>query len=95
MNNLILSSLSIDDLRTVISDSISNELQKFKQQEPQKQDDRLIKIDDVAKMLNVSKVTVHSWKKLGKIPFYRISNKVYFKKNEVLECLKKIEKKGI
>ena len=77
-----------------ISQGISKELQKFRPKEPENQDDQLIKIDDVAKMLNVSKVTVFAWKKAGKIPFYRIANKIYFKRNEVIESLKKIEKRG-
>lgn len=93
-NQILLNGISTDDLKNIVCESISQELQKFKQQEPEKQDDQLIKIDDVSKMLGVSKVTVFAWKKAGKIPFYRISNKIYFKKNEVIESLKKIEKKG-
>ena len=90
-NTLILNGISIDDFKTVISESISNELQKFRPQEPEKQDE-LIKIEEVAKMLNVSKVTIFAWKKQGKIPFYRIANKIYFKRNEVIESLKQIGK---
>lgn len=93
INQMLLTSITIDDLKIVISQSISDELQKFKSQTPETNDCELIKIDEVAKMLNVSKVTVFAWKKAGKIPFYRIANKVYFKKNEVIESLKKIEKR--
>lgn len=50
----------------------------------------LLKIEEVSEILKVSKVTVHKWKKAGKIPFHRISNRIFFKKNEILESLKKI-----
>ena len=50
----------------------------------------LLKVVDVAKLLKVSKVTIHQWKKKGLIPFTRISNKVYFNKKDVLSALKKI-----
>ena len=94
MNSQILfTGISIDDFKNIVSESISTELQKLRPQEPQKQDDQLIKLNEVAEMLHVSKVTIFAWKKAGKIPFYRISNKVYFKKNEVIEALKKIEKR--
>lgn len=92
-NQIILTSIALDDLKSIIAESISNELQKFKQAEPEKSEKELLKIDDVAKMLNVSKVTIWDWKKRGLIPFYRIANKIYFKRNEVIECLNKIEKR--
>lgn len=91
---VILTSISLDDLKIVITESLSSELQKFSPKQPPIQDDQLIKINEVAKILNVSKVTIFAWKKSGKLPFYRISNKIYFKRNEILEALKKIERKG-
>lgn len=94
-SQVLLTSISLDDLKTVISESVSNELQKFRPQDPVPQDDQLIKVADVAKLLNVSKMTVIFWKKSGKLPFYRISNKIYFKKNEVIEALKKIEEEVV
>ena len=91
---VLLTSISLDDLKSVIAESLSSELQKFSPAKPPIQDDQLIKINEVAKILNVSKVTIFSWKKSGKLPFYRISNKIYFKRNEIFEALKKIERKG-
>jgi excisionase family DNA binding protein len=52
----------------------------------------LIKIDEVARMLHVSKVTIFAWKKAGKIPFYRLSDRIYFKRSEILASLEKNEK---
>ena len=47
----------------------------------------LFKIDEIAELLSVSKVTIHDWKRKGKVPFHRIGSRVYFKKSEVLESL--------
>lgn len=50
--------------------------------------DVLLKIEDVCNLLKVSKVTIHKWKKEGKIPYHRISSRIFFKRSEVLSSLK-------
>ena len=54
--------------------------------------DDLIKIDDVAKMFKVSTVTIHKWKKDGLIPFQKLNRRLYFKKADVLNSMRKIGK---
>ena len=49
--------------------------------------DDLLNIEDIQKIFNVSKVTVHKWKKKGLIPFYKMNRKVYFKKSEVIDSM--------
>ncbi|MCX7874632.1 MAG: helix-turn-helix domain-containing protein [Melioribacteraceae bacterium] len=91
MQNLMLSTITIDELKEIISESINSILCKNNYlTKVEKNDDELIKIEEVSSLLGVSKVTIYKWKKMGLIPFYRISNKIYFKKNEVIESLKKI-----
>ena len=89
MQNLIV--VERDDLRGMIEEIIQNNLTSFTdtKKEDQSSDDELIKIQQVAELFGVSKVSVHAWKKAGKLPFYRISRKIYFKKSEVLEALKR------
>jgi excisionase family DNA binding protein len=94
MNDLLLTNLSIDELKKVISESLSAELQKFNSQESSKEDDQLIKIDEVCRLLNVSKPTIYNWLKKKLIICYRISNKIYFKKEEIINALKKIERRA-
>ena len=91
MSNLILYSITEEELKKLIRDSVTEALQlhlvnNTTPDNKQVKDD-LIKLSDVAKMLNVSKVTIHAWKRNGLIPFYRISNKIYFKKDEVVSAL--------
>lgn len=91
MQDLIISTIKIDELKEIISETVTSILSKNKYlTEAEENDDELIKIEEVSSLLRVSKVTIHKWKKIGLIPFYRISNKIYFKKNEVIESMKKI-----
>ena len=92
MTNIIFYSLEPDELKQLISDAVLQAVDKPNPQQPD-QEDQLIKIEEASKLLNVSKATVHAWKKSGLIPFHRISSKIYFKKNEILDSLKSIKKR--
>ena len=93
MSNLILHSLSEEDLKKLIQECLFKALEEQQYLKPATEHnqvtDELIKLSEAARLLKVSKVTIHSWKRKGLIPFYRISNKIYFKKSEVLAALKK------
>lgn len=92
--DIIFHSLSSDELKALIKDSILEVLDQATLTHPQQpeQPDELLRINQVCSLLNVSKVTIHNWKREGKIPFYRISNKIFFKKSEVISSLKKAKK---
>jgi hypothetical protein len=47
----------------------------------------LLNMEDIQRIFNVSRVTVHKWKKKGLIPFYKMNRKVYFKKSEVIDSM--------
>ena len=42
----------------------------------------------VSKMLGVSLVTVHTWKKAGKLKFHRFGTRIRFQKSEILNSEK-------
>lgn len=90
MSKIIMTTIEKEELKSIVSDALSEVLKNSFTVQSEKKEDRFIKIGDVAKLLNVSIVTIHTWKKEGKIPFYRISNKVFFKESEIFESLKKI-----
>lgn len=56
--------------------------------------DDTLDISGLAKFLNCSKVSVHTYKKKG-LPFYRIGRKVIFKKQEVLDFMKSLRKNSL
>jgi len=85
-------SLKPDELKTLIQDAVLQAVEKSNPQQPEKED-QLIRLSEACQLLKVSKVTIHTWKRTGLIPFYRISNKIYFKKNELLDSLNKINRR--
>ena len=89
--DLIFHSLTPDELKELISNAVNNALVE-RTNTPQPDQDELIKVSQACELLNVSSVTIHHWKKIGLIPFYRISNKIYFKRNELIDSLKKARK---
>ena len=60
--------------------------------EPNTAQDEHLNIDQCAKFLGCSTVSIHNYKKQG-LPFYRIGRKVLFKKSEVLSFMKDSIKK--
>ena len=84
MREVVFRSISEEDLRTIIREELS-QITKY-DQAPKKE---IYTISDLADVLSVSKVTIHKWKKEGKISFYRIEGRVYFRKEDVFNALKK------
>ena len=92
---IIFHSLKPDELKILIQEAVYEVIKEIpKPEQPEKQD-QLIKLSEACNLLKVSAVTIHNWKRAGLIPFYRISNKIYFKKDEVLASLKSITRKSI
>lgn len=56
-----------------------------------KQIETPVKIGEISNLLGLSKVTLHSYKKKGLIPYHRLGRNVYFYPSEVLDSLQKIE----
>jgi len=90
----IFHSLTPDEFKDLISTAVLEVVEKINpQQQQQEKKDELLRINDLVILLKVSKVTIHNWKKSGLLPFHRMSNKIYFKKNEVIESLQKANNK--
>ncbi len=52
---------------------------------------KLLKTNDLVEMFGVSRTTIHNWKLSGKLPFYRIGGKIYFKEEEVINSMKGVK----
>jgi hypothetical protein len=88
----LFSELTEGELYQIVKDALNEVLTNNQSQQPTAQtteSEKLLKCNEVAELLSVSAGTVGLWKSSGKIPFYRISNKVYYKYSEILEVLKK------
>lgn len=49
----------------------------------------LMDMEEAIKFLKVSKVTIHNWKKKGIIKSHKMGRKLYFKRPELLEAIKR------
>lgn len=94
MDKQILTTLTAEELVRAIKDGIK-EVIELSSANSQDQDggEQLLSIEDVQKIFNVSKVTIHKWKKKGLIPYYKLNRKVYFKKSEVINSLQDKKRK--
>ncbi len=96
--NIVLTSYPLSDLRDVIKQTLNESLSGIIDRinthpQPQTQtpeQDKLIRIEDVIKLLGVSKMTLHHWRKQGKLTYYKIGRLVYFKEREVLEAMNRV-----
>jgi len=57
----------------------------IKSQPPPELDERLLNVEEIAEYLGVSKVTIFTWKREGKLPFHRLGRRVFFKESEILK----------
>jgi hypothetical protein len=88
MSGTIFTSLKFDELTDLIKKCVSEAVSSSnKETSRELPSDDLLNIEDIQKIFNVSKVTVHKWKKKGLIPFYKMNRKVYFKKSEVINSM--------
>ena len=80
-------SISSDELKEIIQDSINIELGKISNQVKEPSD--LIKAKEACEFLQVSKVTLYNWMNDGRIIGYYLGSRLYFKKSELVESLSK------
>lgn len=91
MQNSIIISLQPDELKEIIKDSLLEVLESSNLSTQPEKEDTLINFKEACKLLGISSVTLHKWKKQRIIPFYRMNKKIYFKKDELFESLKKVK----
>jgi len=89
MKQVNLINMQVSDLTEIIEDSLKRffEIQKEKSQ-ISKEDEKLLTTNDVIQLFNVSRVTIHNWKKSGLLPFFKMGNRVYFNEHEVRRIIK-------
>jgi excisionase family DNA binding protein len=84
----VLSSVDTEQLGTIIAAEIQN---YFARANSQKQQQRLLSIDDVCNVFQITRPTVNSWSKAGILQEHRIGRRVYYKQDEIDAALAKIK----
>lgn len=90
MQNLILHTLPLNELRTLIQEVIQSELTQSKQPTEKTTSERLYTRKEVADLLSISLPTLHTWTKEGIITAYRIGSQVRYKHSDVNKALQEI-----
>lgn len=91
MDNFILSSIPLDDLRDVISESVKAEFtRQFDSLPKQNQDGDLLTRKEAAHFLGISLPTLLEFTKSGKVTGYRIGTRVRYKRCELEQSLQQI-----
>ena len=81
---LVISADALFQFGKDIEQNIINSLSGKIDSKHSKNDEELLTLDEAALFLKKSHVTIHAWKKKGLLQFIRISNKIYFKKSDLL-----------
>ena len=89
-SNLIELLLSTFEQRTrqIIREELKEKFIENHTQATNPDNEKPIKIDQLAKELGVTRQTIHSKKRSGEIPFHRLGGRVYFFRSEVYKALK-------
>lgn len=88
MEKFIATNYDREDLIAMIKEAFKDELKEILKQNEKSDDyDVLLSRKEVAKLLNVSLVTINKYKRDGKLPYCRLGRNLYFKKGDILKAL--------
>lgn len=96
MNNLNQRQVSFDNLPKVVADvflevkNIKQQLVDLVQQNQFKAPEEYLTRNEVSKLFKCDLSTVHNWSVKGKLIKYVIGDKVFYKRSELEEALKKV-----
>ena len=95
-DQLILSPITIGELKTVISETVANEVNRILAMHEKKEAaDDLLTRSETAKILGVSLVTLHMWVRDGKLPAYKINTRVRFKRDDITKFIYDVQENSI
>ncbi len=83
MKQQILITLSTDELRKLIDESVSNALQAAAIGNNTPDDKEIMGVNEVAAFLKVSRHTIYRMTHKREIPHYKKGGKLYFKRSEI------------
>jgi hypothetical protein len=91
-NSILLQNLNTADLTQLIKDGVKSQLEDFKKTLQTHNPDELLTRTETCKFLQIDSSTLWHWTNKGKVIAYGIGNRRYYKKAELLESLKPLNK---
>jgi len=88
MEQIIITSFSIDQLRAALIEPLQKEIVSLK--ENQVEPETLLTRKQAAQFLNVTFATLNDWTKRGLVDCGRIGTRVYYKRSSLVEAISKV-----
>jgi len=83
-----IESISVDELADIIAEKLVDKLEKRIGTLISKQnDEELLTREETAMMLKTSYTTLWDWTKKEKLIAYRLGNRIYYKRGEIMKAL--------
>jgi predicted oxidoreductase len=90
-NSILLQNVSPEELSQLIADGIKTHLSDFKALLNTHDPDEILTREETCKFLQIDSSTLWAWTKKGKVQSFGIANRRYYKKAELLNCLKPVK----
>lgn len=90
-----ITEVTVDELADAVADKLMFKIENYLKELSKKQNDDILTRQEVADYLRISLVTIHSWNKHGILNPIRMGNRIFYKKQDILDVLEqqKINKK--
>ena len=93
MKQILFNEVNPTDYKGEIIEGVKMELVAFKKSFQPKHPTEYLTRQEVARLLSISLVTLYNWTKSNIITAYRIGNLVRYKRQDIENCLTKINSK--
>ena len=90
-NSILLQNLSRQDLTQLIKEIVRSQLEDFKETLNTHNPDELLTREEACKLLKVDSSTLWRWTNKGKVIAYGIGSRRFYKKEELLNSLIKLD----
>ena len=91
-NSILLQNVSTDQLECLIGNVFDTKFKDIQSSFNTHNPDELLTREQTCDFLQIDSSTLWHWTNKGKVIAYGIANRRYYKKSELLECLKPLKK---
>jgi hypothetical protein len=84
---IMVHNLNVHQLQEIIISTVSGQLNDVFDALKREKNETLLTREETYRLLKIDSTTLWYWTKAGKLKSYGISNRRYYKKNEVIESL--------
>ena len=90
-----ITGVTVEELADEVANKVMLKIENYLKELSKKKNDEILTRQEVADYLKISLVTIHSWNKYGILNPIRMGNRIFYKKQDILDVLEqqKINKK--